>query len=118
MSDICRYDTPEGIISYRGTEEPIPEHLIESVPREQKMIKFKEPACLTKLCNILSDYLDEDIVEHVRFIYNGINLNGAFVGLPDGFNRRPAVVTQQIKGYVASELQQAVSVVQIRLPFN
>ena len=118
LIDICRYDTPEGIISYRGTEEPIPEHLIESVPREQKMIKFKEPACLTRLCNILSDYLDEDIVEHVRFIYNGINLNGAFVGLPDGFNRRPAVVTQQIKGYVASELQQAVSVVQIRLPFN
>jgi DNA polymerase-1 len=118
LSDICRYDNPISVISYRGTEEPIPEELIESTPKEQKMIKFKEPPCLTKLCNILSDYLDEDIIEHVRFIYNGINLNGAFTGLPDGFNRRPAVVTQKIDGYLASQLQQAVSVVQINLPFN
>lgn len=116
LSDICRYDTPKGIISYRGTEEPIPEELIASTPKEMKMIKFQEPECLTKLCNILSDYLDDDIIQHIRFIYNGINLNGAYTGLPDGFNRRPAVVTQEIKGYLASELQQAVSVVQINLP--
>lgn len=118
LSDICRYDNPIPVISYRGSEEPIPEELIESTPKEQKMIKFKEPACLTKLCNILEDYLDEDIIEHVRFIYNGINLNGAFVGLPDGFNRRPATLTVNIDGYSAGQLQQAVSVVQIRLPFN
>lgn len=118
LSDICRYEVPKGVISYRGTEEPIPEELIESTPKEQKMIKFKEPECLTRLCNILSEYLDEDTVNHVRFIYNGINLNNAFVGLPDSFNRRPAVITQEIKGYLASQLQQAVSVVQINLPMN
>lgn len=118
LADICRYDNPIPVISYRGSEEPIPDELIESTPKEQKMIKFKEPACLTKLCNILEDYLDEDIIEHVRFIYNGINLNGAFVGLPDGFNRRPATLTVNIDGYSAGQLQQAVSVVQIRLPFN
>lgn len=118
LSEICKYETPKGVISYRGTEEPIPEELIESTPKEQKMIKFKEPECLTKLCNILSDYLDEDIVNHVRFIYNGINLNGAFVDLPDNFKRKPAVLTAKIEGYLASNLQQAVSGVQIRLPFN
>lgn len=118
LSDICRYETPKGIISYRGTEEPIPEELIDSTPREQKMIKFQEPECLTKLCNILKDYLDDDIIEHVRFIYNGINLNNVYAGLPDGFNRKPAVMTQSIQGYLASDLQKAVSVVQINLPRN
>lgn len=116
LSDLCRYDAPTATICYRGTEEPIPEDLIESTPKEQKMIKFGEPPALTRLCRILSDYLDEEVVEHVRFIYNGINLNGAFTGLPDGFNRRPATVNIEIKGYVASVLQQAVSIVQIRLP--
>lgn len=116
LSELCRYEAPEAVISYRGTEEPIPEHLIESTPKEQKMIKFKEPACLTRLCGILSEYLEEEVVDHVRFIYNGINLNGAFTGLPDGFNRRPATLTAEIKGYLASKLQEAVSIVQIRLP--
>lgn len=118
LSDLFRYDEPIATICYRGTEEPIPEDMIDSVPREQKMIKFSEPPCLTKLCNILSDYLDEDIINHIRFIYTGVNLNGAFVGLPDGFNRRPATITADINGYDAGKLQQAVSLVQIRLPFN
>lgn len=118
LGSLVRYDSPLAVISYRGSEEPIPEELIESTPREQKMIKFKEPPVLTKLCQVLSDYLDEEIVDHVRFIYNGVNLNGAFTGLPDGFNRRPATVTVPIEGYDAGKLQQAVSVVQIRLPFN
>lgn len=118
FADLCRYDSPVSTISYRGTEEPIPEELIESTPKEQKMIKFSEPPCLTKLCNVLSDYLDEDIISHVRFIYNGINLNGAFTGLPDGFNRRPAVMSIDINNYLASQLQQAVSIVQINLPLG
>jgi hypothetical protein len=112
-----RYDAPTVTICYRGTEEPIPEDLIASTPKEQKMIKFGEPPVLTKMCNILSDYLDDDIVEHVRTVYNGINLNGAFTGLPDGFNRRPAVLSRNIEGYEAGKLQEAVSIVQIRLPF-
>lgn len=118
LGSLFRYDSPVAVISYRGSEEPIPEELIEVTPKEQKMIKFKEPKCLTKMCDVLSDYLDDDIIEHIRFIYNGVNLNGAFTGLPDTFNRRPATITQDINGYLASQLQQAVSVVQINLPFN
>ena len=116
LGDLCRYDAPTQTICYRGTGDPIPEELIESTPKEQKMIKFGEPPKLTKLCEVLSNYLDEDIVNYVRFIYNGINLNGAFTGLPEGFNRRPARINTEIKGFQASMLQQAVSVVQIRLP--
>lgn len=118
LSDLCRYEVPKGVVSYRGTEEPIPAELIDSVPKEQKMIKFKEPECLTRLCNTLGDYLDEDIVRHVRFIYNGINLNGAYVGLPEGFNRKPVEVTRPIEGYSASKLQEVISQVQINLPYS
>lgn len=118
LSNLCRYEIPQGVICYRGTEEPIPTDMIDKVPREQKMIKYSEPPTLTKLCNVLSEYLDEDIVNHVRFIYNGINLNGVFADLPDMFKRRPCVITQDIKGYVASRLQKEVSVIQVNLPFN
>lgn len=116
LSTLAVYDAPIKTICYRGTEEPIPEELLESTPKEQKMLKFSEPPALTRLCNILSDYLDEDVISHIRFIYNGVNLNGAFTGLPEGFNRKPATLSLEIKGYVASALQQAVSIIQIRLP--
>ena len=116
LGNLFRYDAPLAVISYRDTEEPIPEDLIESTPREQKMIKFHEPPALTRMCEVLSNYLDEDIIRHIRYIYNGINLNGAFVGLGDKFNRRPAQLTVDIKGYNAGELQKVVSEVKIRLP--
>ena len=115
FANTFRYCEPKGIISYRGTEEPIPEDLIESTPKEQKMIKFQEPEKLTEMCNVLSNYLDEDIVNYVKFVYNGINLNNAFVGLPDGFNRRPARLVAPISCYSFGKLSQSVSRVQIRL---
>lgn len=115
LGSLFRYDSPVSTICYRGTEEPIPTDLIESTPKEQKMIKFSEPKKLTEICDILSNYLDEDIVEHVRMVYNGVNLNGAFTGLPEQFNRRPAIMKVDIKSYDEIKLQQVVSVVQIRL---
>ena len=116
LSTLCYYDAPTSQVCYRGTEEPVPEELIESTPKERMFLKFGEPPCLTRLCEILSNYLDEDIVNHVRFTYKGINLNAAFTGLPDGFNRKPAKLSVEIKGYSAGELQKVVSVIQINLP--
>lgn len=113
---LFRYDSPTATVCYRGTGERIPDDVVDRVPREEKMIKFGEPPLLTQMCEVLSKYLDESIINHVRFIYNGINLNGAFTGLTDGFNRRPAVMKAEIKGYDQADLQQAVSVLQIRLP--
>lgn len=115
LGSLFRYDSPISTICYRGTEEPIPEELIESTPKEQKMIKFSEPRKLTEMCEVLSNYLDDDVINHIRMVYNGVNLNGAFTGLPEQFNRRPAVMKVDIKGYDEVKLQQVVSVVQIRL---
>ena len=116
--NIFRYDTPKGVISYRDTELPIPEELIESTPNEQKMIKYQEPECLTKIVNVLSNYLSPEEVEHVKFIYKGINLNTVFVGLGETFNRRPANITVDIKSYLAVNLQYALSLLKINLPMG
>ena len=116
LGNLFRYDAPPAVMSYRDTEEPVPEELIESTPRDKLMIKYKEPVALTNMCSVLSNYLDADIINHIRLIYNGINLNGAFVGLGDAFNRRPANLTVGVKGYDAGKLQEVVSQVKIRLP--
>ena len=116
MANLFRYDEPVATISYRGTEEPIPEELIESTPKEQKMIKYSDPKKLIEMCDVLKNYLEEDIVDYVKFIYRGINLNGAFTGLPEGFNRRPAKISSKIDGYLHGELAKSVGRVQINLP--
>ena len=117
MSTLFRYDAPTATICYRGTEEPIPEDLIESTPREQKMIKYGEPPALTKICEVMSQFVDDDVIDHIRFTYNYMNLNGAYTGLAEGLNRRPAVITADITPYSAGVLQQKVSLLQINLPF-
>ena len=80
------------------------------------MIKFGEPSALTYLLENLEGLVDEDVIRHVRTVYNGINLNGAFVGLTPELNRRPAKMKSEVKGYYAGDLQKAVSIVQIHLP--
>lgn len=117
LGSLFRYDEPVSTICYRGTEEPIPEELIETTPKERKMIKFSEPKVLTEMCKVLGEYFqDEDIINHIRRVYNGINLNAAFTGLPEQFCRRPAIVKADIKGYVESALQTSVADVMINLP--
>ena len=111
------YDAPVKKYVYRGTEEVIPDSLLDATPTEKKAIKYFEPKALTKITEVLSKYLDEDIVKHARFVYNGINLNGAFTDVPERFKRRPIVV-KEVKGYVSGELARAVSVVDINIPIG
>ena len=111
------YDAPVKKYVYRGTEEVIPDSLLDATPTEKKAIKYFEPRALTKITEVLSKYLDEDIVKHARFVYNGINLNGAFTDVPERFKRRPIVV-KEVKGYVSGELARAVSVVDINIPIG
>ena len=111
------YDAPVKKYVYRGTEEVIPDSLLDATPTEKKAIKYFEPRALTKITEVLSKYLDEDIVKHARFVYNGINLNGAFTDVPERFKRRPIVV-KEVKGYVSGELARAVPVVDINIPIG
>ena len=116
LGDVFRYGTPIKKVCYRGTGEEVPADLVDSTPREQLMLKFEDPVELGKICDILSQYVDEDVIDHVKRIYRGVNLNTAFTDVPDQFKRKPAVINIPIEGFIASKLQQAVSVVRINLP--
>lgn len=116
MAELFRYDAPTMTICYRDTGLPIPMDILEQVPREQKMMKFGEPPKLTEMCDVLSNYLDEDIVNHVRHVYNGINLNCAFTTVPEKYKRKPARLTLDIKGYDKGVLQRNISDLRINLP--
>lgn len=118
LADICRYDAPTETICYKDTLEPVPAELIDTVPRDSIMIKYGEPPALTKLCEVLGNYLDAEVIDHVRFIYNGINLNGAYINVPDMFKRRPAKLTVQIKGFDKIELRKVLEPLRINLPQN
>lgn len=116
IANICRYDNPTETICYRDTGEPIPVELLSQVPNTEKMIKYGEPPALTKLCEVLSNYLEEDIVDHVRYVYNGINLNTSFTSVPDAFKRRPAKLTIDIKGFNRYDLHKVLEPLRINLP--
>lgn len=117
VSDLFRYGCPTRTIIYKDTGEPIPEELIATTPRENKAIRYGEPPELTRMCEVLAPFVEPDDIEHIRYVYNGINLNGAFTDLGD-FNRDPAVITTPIKGYQAGILQQYVQELKINLPMR
>lgn len=116
IANICRYDNPTETICYKSTGEPIPLELIDKTPVENRTIKYGEPPTLTKLCETLSNYLEEDIVNHVRYVYNGINLNTAFMGVQDAYKRCPAKLTIDLKGFNRYELHKVLEPLRINLP--
>ena len=116
IANLFVYDAPTKTVVYRSSMQPVPANLIASTPREQMAVVYGEPPALTRICEVLGKYCEPEDLSHVRNIYNGINLNGAFTGLPEGFNRNPAVVTSEIKGYSPIALQAAVERLQIRIP--
>lgn len=116
IANLFRYDNPTETICYRSNEQPIPEDMLDSIPNSEKIIKYGEPPALKKMCEILSNYLEEDVVNHVRYVYNGINLNSAFTNVPDIFKRRPAKLTIELKGFNRYELHKVLEPLRINLP--
>lgn len=116
IANICRYGNPVEEIVYKATGVAVPEQLRCSTPVEQMTRKYTEPKELTELCNVLSNYLtDENIIKHVRDIYNGINLNTAFMSVPNGQMRRPARLSFDIQGYDGDKLRISASEYKIQL---
>lgn len=71
---------------------------------------------LAKICEVLGRYVEPEDLEHIRTVYRGIDLNGAFEGVNGKFARKPATITSPIKPYNAIDLQQEVSKLNINLP--
>lgn len=74
---------------------------------------YAEPQVLTNMCSILSKYIEEDDIRHIRNVYNGLNLNNFYFGFGD-MDRKPARV-QDIKRYTVGVLQKEVSKLRINL---
>lgn len=121
IKNLFRYDTAQPIPQDIRTGLDISEEYFNSLSDEEKTrfvkYRYNEPAKLTEICQVLGKYLEPEVIEHIRFVYNGVNLNGAFTGLPDGYNRMPARVKAEIKPYEWGKLQQAVSILKIHLPY-
>lgn len=116
LGDIFRYDAHIKRVVYRGIGTEIPPEELDSVPEDQREYRYDDPPALTKMCDILSGYLDDDIIQHIRFVYRGINLNAAYLDLPTQLQRRPCMLTKDIHKYSAGALQHAVNCVHIQLP--
>jgi DNA polymerase-1 len=116
LARVFRYGAPTSKIINKYTGEEIPADKVNELPRDLLMEQFSRPAQLDLILATLGKYLDEDKLRHVEFIYNGINLNGAFTDLPVDFRRRPARITLDIKGYDEITLQKSVDVLKINLP--
>lgn len=80
------------------------------------MFRYGGDEQLNYMLSILSKYIEEEDLNHIRYVYNGINLNSAFRDLPEGYNREPAVIQTNITPYSEGELQSKVSVLNIQLP--
>ena len=118
LGSVFRYDNPTETLCFRDTGEAVPQDMIEagSVPRDNLMVRYGEPKKLTEIKSVLSNYLDEDIVKHVEMVYNGINLNNAFIHVPNEYKRQPAKLITSIKGYEKGVLQANISRLRINLP--
>ena len=118
LGSLFRYDNPtEKIIDTRTNKELSPTDAM-SVANEFKYISFGEPPALTRICDTLAPYVTEEDIAHIRYVYNGINLNGAFTDIGD-FTRRPAKLATPIKGYDVALLAGLLSkTLSINLPIS
>lgn len=116
IGNLFRYGKSTETLCYRDTGAPIPAELLGSVPRENMSIQYGDPIELTNMLEVLSHYVEPEDLEHIRFRYLGMNLNGAITGMQQGMNRHPAKIKTDIKGYMAGQLQREVSCLGINLP--
>lgn len=105
---VFSYGIPECKVYYKGTEKEVPKHLIETTPKEFMVEVYEKPKELKVILEVLQKYLTEDELNIVERTYQGINLNGAYTTI-GVYNRRPAKLVQDIKGYDFVALQKMLS---------
>lgn len=78
-------------------------------------IRYDDPQELEDMVNVLCWYIpDDDVIEHIKKMYRGMNLNQAYPGL-GSVSRRPAKIKAPIKTFNEVELQAKVSRLDINL---
>ena len=116
LHDLFVYDAPTATPMSKSTWKELTPEELKTWPKDDIKYSFGDPPALTRMCEVLSQYLDEDIINHIRFIYNGINLNCAYRDVPDRFKRSPLAINKPLSGYSFNQLQSSVGLFQINLP--
>ncbi|MED1153824.1 potassium transporter TrkH [Bacillus thuringiensis] len=124
IHEIFRYGTWTSEIIDRRTKEVVTDWS-SWTPEERKHLfqNYKEPKELKMIEDVLSRHVDDEDIEFIRERYIGMLLNGAFlpnIHVPDEFKRRPYEIEDKkpFTGFDITKLQEAVNVLEIRLPMG
>lgn len=86
--------------------------------RSDLAVRYDDPVELENLLDVLCWYIrDEGVLDYIKKMYKGMNLNQAYTGL-GSISRRPAKLKEGIKPFNEMELQSKVSPLGINLKLN
>lgn len=103
----------ETLVSIKTGEEVDLNH-----DRSDIAVRYDDPQELEDMINTLCWYIeDENVLEHIRKMYRGMNLNQAYAGL-GSISRRPAKLKDSIKSFNEVELQSKVAPLGINLKLS
>lgn len=114
LSSLFKYGKcRETLVSRTTGEEVSKEH-----DRSDLAIRYDDPKELEDMINVLCWYIeDEEVLEHIRKMYRGMNLNQAYVGL-GSISRKPARIKGAITTFNEVELQSKVAPLGINLKLS
>lgn len=111
FSGLFRYGAcKETYVSIKTGEEVGPDH-----DRSDLAIRYDDPEELTNMVDTLCWYIEDDkVIEHIKKMYRGMNLNQAYSGL-GSISRRPAKLGAPINTFSEGVLQSKLRPLDIRL---
>lgn len=116
IANLFRYDAPSETICYRGTQNVVPTSEYSKLTNDDIDIYYSDSKKLIEITNVLSKYLDDSVIQHIQYVYNGINLNTAFVDAPLDYVRKPAYIANIGNGYDSAKLKQQLQMFEINIP--
>lgn len=116
LSNLFRYTDPVPVCYTLDKSRQLTEDEVRGMKKGEYLVEYHGNEQYQKMIKTLSEYLTDDIIEHIEKVYWGINLNTPFTTLGDTFNRFPAKIVNDITGFDAGKLQQEVSKLGIHLP--
>ncbi len=115
IGNLFRYDKPIDHFFNKQTGMEIPREVARNMPKQAIERVFEDPITLQNMLKILSKYLNDAQLQHIRNVYNGINLNCAFTG--GTAPRNPMVINSPITGFDEVQFRSACyNPFQINLP--
>lgn len=86
--------------------------------RSDMAVRYDDPQELEDMINVLCWYIEDDsVLDHIKKMYRGMNLNQAYAGL-GSISRRPAKLKDAIKTFNEVELQAKIAPLGINLKLN